>query len=575
MARSQSRYEPIKPVVLRKLVIAFGFSSSLFLYHIIISPFFPNSKGCLGHDYQYFLPRLLDNYIWIEKNGFLSIRWFTPSFCGGIPSFGNPQDMYFSVPQIFNCIMDPVKSVHLTILFFAMLGFLGMYYLLRNTFGTSPFASFLGGLLFMLNGCYLFRMVIGHLTFHAFMLIPGIAALLFMDEVERRRKSRCFWSLSAGVLGLSYMTYSGMIVHLAIPAGLIFVVIGLLAQLKMGVSLKYWSRLGFAVILSLGISMSKLCASFSFLKNFTRTLYPVPGFKSIVDLILGILQTVFFFPNDSILMAKLTNAPFRLGQHEWEYGVGFFPLLVFIFYVFCILIMPQERNDLWKKVRESRWVILALFILLLMPVILNFQSAASKSFIKSVPVLGSHSRFIHWFSVYIPVTIIASLVLLERVRIKRKWKKIFFVFGIVITFSGLFFHPNSFYHQQPYNPKNIEKTWHKVREGLSVRIERIDFAYGEDAFTQGASSLPCYEPIFGYRLEKFPSRTLKFGDITNSAYDCYNFNNPTCFLFPKENRCVPGDCFSISQSDLFEKFRSFEAFPFELPVTQHVSNIIS
>jgi hypothetical protein len=181
-ATTHPKLDQTKAVLTGKYGMALCFSLLLLFYHIILRNFFPNSSGGIGNDYEFFLPRILDNFIWIEHNGFFSIRWFTPSFCGGLPSFGNPQDMYFTLPQLFSLVFPPLKSVYLTIVLFALLGLLSMFYLLRSVFGTSTSVSLLGGILFMLNGCYLFRMVIGHLTFHSFMLIPGIAALLFSKE---------------------------------------------------------------------------------------------------------------------------------------------------------------------------------------------------------------------------------------------------------------------------------------------------------------------------------------------------------------------------------------------------------
>ena len=51
-----------------------------------------------GHDYAYFLPRLLDNHLFYTANGF---RWkeYTASFCAGIFEFANPQSLTLSLPQ--------------------------------------------------------------------------------------------------------------------------------------------------------------------------------------------------------------------------------------------------------------------------------------------------------------------------------------------------------------------------------------------------------------------------------------------------------------------------------------------
>ena len=64
------------------------------------SAHFPNQQGALGHDWAYFLPQLLDGYVWSLIHGYFSVPCFTPSFCGGVPKFPNSTSLYFSIPQI-------------------------------------------------------------------------------------------------------------------------------------------------------------------------------------------------------------------------------------------------------------------------------------------------------------------------------------------------------------------------------------------------------------------------------------------------------------------------------------------
>ena len=67
----------------------------------------------IGHDYSYFFPYLLSGHYWFLNNGF-DIPWFTPALCGGIPHFPNPQSLYYSAPQLFLHLVDPLGSIVLT-----------------------------------------------------------------------------------------------------------------------------------------------------------------------------------------------------------------------------------------------------------------------------------------------------------------------------------------------------------------------------------------------------------------------------------------------------------------------------
>ena len=83
-----------------------------------------------------------------------------------------------------------------------------------------------------------------------------------------------------------------------------------------------------------------------------------------------------------------------------------------------------------------------------------------------------------------------------------------------------------------------------------------------DLVAYGASQLLCYVPIFGYSLEHFPIKTLRPGPALDEAAGVLNVKNPACYVYPKENLCVPGDHFAVSQKEDAIKFLSYEPFDF-------------
>ena len=142
------------------------------LYLIIFLRFLPNRFGLMGHDYSIVLPALLDNFIWFNKNGLMEVPWFTPSFCGGFLNFTHPQGMTYSLPTFLILFFDPLSTILMTFLLFAALGFLGSYLMLRSGFHFSQPSAFFGAGLFLFNGFYSHRMLVGHFGFCSFMTIP-------------------------------------------------------------------------------------------------------------------------------------------------------------------------------------------------------------------------------------------------------------------------------------------------------------------------------------------------------------------------------------------------------------------
>jgi hypothetical protein len=88
----------------------------------------------------------------------------------------------------------------------------------------------------------------------------------------------------------------------------------------------------------------------------------------------------------------------------------------------------------------------------------------------------------------------------------------------------------------------------------------------DDLLVQGRSQLSCYQPLFGYQLEKFPKHNVHLGPafrITDEG--TYNFRNPSCYVFPTYNKCRPGDNFRKGQEPELEAFLDYGPLKFEEP----------
>ena len=127
---------------------------SIFVFHqYIFQQFFPNSNGLAGHDYKQFIPNFMFGNIWFYNN-FLSIPWFTPSFCCGIPFFGDPQTMYYSFQQLIFLLFSPLLSLKIMFLFFSLISFLGVFFLMHKSFKKNIYISLIAASLFLFNGFF-------------------------------------------------------------------------------------------------------------------------------------------------------------------------------------------------------------------------------------------------------------------------------------------------------------------------------------------------------------------------------------------------------------------------------------
>src|SRR3989304_6157881 len=155
-----------------------AFCLLLVAYHWIFYQFYPNSSGRVGHDFSLALPGLLAGYYWFQSNGIWEVPWFTPAFCGGHPFFADGGSGYYSVLQLLTLIADPLWSAYLAMLLFTALGYWGCFLLLRRCFQARQVAAMLGAAIFMFNGFVTHRMIVAHLGYQGFMLIPWLALFL-------------------------------------------------------------------------------------------------------------------------------------------------------------------------------------------------------------------------------------------------------------------------------------------------------------------------------------------------------------------------------------------------------------
>ncbi|MBF0104471.1 MAG: hypothetical protein HQM16_03985 [Deltaproteobacteria bacterium] len=558
------------------------------VHFFIFEQFFPNRQGLLGHDYSYILPLLLDGYYWFTANGIFSPHWFTPSFCGGLPRLANPQGIYYSLPQFLTFIFNPLTSLKITFATFSGLGFYGFYFLLRSVFSTQRLTALLGATLFLFNGYYAYRFVVGHLPFHSFMLVPLMAFLLLhsSNTEYRFKKWRACLDIVLCALLFTYMVYSGGlngILPVLLCIVLIYCLCALCMEKKMGTG-RFFLRLMVSGLVAMMISLPLLYAAVSFLGHFERVMYPLPGFNSLWGLLKVSLTSLFFYPAHEMAREFLVNKRWGLNRHEFEFGITMIPLLIVMVGSLFWLKKCLGRGCLKTMDLPRRLHVILILLILLVPIALNVYHPAWNAFLKQVPLIKTSSSLVRWFVIYIPFFIIAACLVIEKTSWFAKHRVSIVVLSLLFVVGSNILSSKEYYHQQPYNPEDILGAYEaaKARGGPPVisEITVIKNAAGQpvmpgsrnNSLAAGKSQMLCYEPIFGYRLELLPFKTMTEGPVWLESGGALNIKNPACYVYPRENHCEPGDHFALAERDEALAFAGFRPFHFNFSRGQEIAN---
>ncbi len=564
-----------------------AFALATVVYAVKYLPLLPNGQGGIGGDYAMFLPDMLAAYYWILHNGYWAIPWFSPAECGGVPFFADPQVAYFSVPQLLTLWVPPLRAVQAMFLLFASAGFFGTYVLARVSFRLSVPAALLAAVLFMFNAFYVSRILIGHMTFHAFMLLPAAAAALLRPPgAGGARLPGTLLRLCIAAASLAYMVQAGSFVILLPMLGSLLLVL-LLHAACFGWRCFPLASLVASSVFALLLSAGKLAAVLALLAQFPRDNYPLPGFASLwSDLGLAFMTVFFWVPADAA--HAIVNTRYVLERHEWEYAVSPVPLLLM---AAAVLAAVLRRRRL--PLPLSRVLLLAAVMLLLaMPVALNWYQPGWNAFLKALPLIGSSSNMLRWFCIYILPAVLGGALALDALCTGTTWfggrAALLAAAGIAGVLGLAAAKDMRFYDGQGvYQAAAIDTAYRQaaatgvVPPVTAVAVQTDGAAHvvmtpqRNDILTQGYSQLLCYQPLFGYQLERFPLAPLHPGLALDTSGHLLNLKDPSCYLFPGENQCRPGDQFDVLVRGRAVAFLDYRPYPFASPFYARAANWVS
>jgi hypothetical protein len=475
--------------------------------------FFPGAEGLIGADYRWFFPTLMAGQAWFQRNGWLSIPHFTPAFCGGVPLFANPQSVAYSLPQLLLVPLEPINAMLATLLISAAVGALGCHAVLKRCFSVSTSAATLGAVMFLLNGFVFYRLVYGHLTYHAFALAPALTYVVLSSHRSLGPGRRVLpWALAARVVAggavVAYFTYGGAL-NFQVPLGLTVLAALLILEVRRGFDLAPWLVLGGSFVWGALLSMMKLVPAAVFVGQFPRRVIPFFLFTNPVTAVVTVFKG-FFFPS-----ALATHLRFQewaiLGRHEFEFGVSVVPLLL------AAAVLLMGRRERARISRPIHGILIG--TILLIPLALSVGTSRWGLFLLQVPVINSNTTFVRWWAIDLVPIIIATALWFDGLARRPAVRAVLLVSCAAIVALQLGLRDDGYYRltESTYAPFDEVSAHRQLKRGGQVldvtsvgpsRSTAEETGPGmlrtNDAFLEGRSARPCYEPIFGYFLELTP-----------------------------------------------------------------------
>jgi len=539
----------------------------------------------VGHDFGYFIPTLLDSLIHYRVNG-LAIQWYTPSFGGGLPSYPNPQQIQFSLPQVLTFFTNPWNASVISTILFALCGYFATYAFLTRTLSLGWQAGALGGLCFSLNGFTIEHMAVGHMGFQTFPLLPVIALTIFSTSGPEILPA----AILAGVLG--------MMVN---AAGFFPIVIALLS-LSIIIPASYLIRpekfqfkrtiriVIIGAILTALLIGSKVLAVYAFMRFFPRivsdiyAVNPLQGLLGIFVQLLGSMNLVPLFLlshlNPDLLtgyMVNLTGAAYRY----FEFDVSLSPVILLIVTIGLYSLIRKPKRILAFLNTGKKWI--AVIVLLCFTwITVEFILAKGVIYptLRALPILSSLHVNPRFTAAFIFPLILLAMVFYQRKTSKysdQKAKVAFLLLNaITILFALIYFIMPDDFQERIYSIQGSMTAYHLINSGTSLHITGIADNLGEtQAITAQMSNLYPNEAIFGYGLENFHPE-IKAGSIWDiSSGNYYNMTNPTGYVYPEINGTQPFERITLNEKSELEDFAHHKQPDWKIPLPQRIADWVS
>lgn len=543
----------------------------------------------VGHDYRYFIVRMIDTKLFLLLNG-PAIQWYTPSFGGGLPAYPNPQHIQYSVVQFFSLLVNPWIAVLASTFIITLAGFMAFEHLLEKIIGLQWTSSTLGAIFFIGNGFFIEHMIVGHIAHQLFPL----AAILLSAALSGHYTLLKGGAIIALILGMM-IHQTGFYIILIL--GLSFLMLLPLIRLyhpdafNSGLLLR---KLAFGVCLAGVIASSKIYAVLSLMQLFPRVVndhYSTGILQGLIGIVAQLLGAMFLAPflllarqDISLLSGSLSNvtgAYFGI----WETDIGLSPVLTTLLLIWLARLIKIARRTPPAEIKVSAYV--ATWLVLLTGIWLTTELTLAKGliypYLKNLPILRSMHVNVRFAAAFVLPLVLVGVMEYERMtraKLQQPWFLSTAGLALLLLFTYNLFPPDV--HSRHYDLTRTLQTDSAIQHGERFPIDKVADIDEETVFLAHATNLLHYEPLFsdydrvkGYTLSDHVTIQVEPGPVTKTVGMYFNMTNPVSLVFPKQNGLQPFERIKISEEKELQTFVQRKQPSWKVPKIQAILNWIS
>ncbi len=513
----------------------------------------------VGHDYRYFVPRLIDTDLHLRVEG-PSIQWYTPSFGGGLPAFPNPQHLQYSLIQLLTFSLGPWNAILLTAVLVNLAGFLCFYRFARSNLALAPPSATLGAIFFIGNGFSIERLIVGHIGFHLFPL----AALVLWILVDRRWSDLTRGAIAGLAIAVTmYQAGFFLLIVMALTMALCLPLVEILRAGAIDVR-RVFRASSVAIVFGMLISAPKIVATLMLMRQFPRQIGDQPsgsllqGFAGLAAQLAGVETLTPLLAVAGFDVARVHGVFLRFIGGDfgiWELDAGVSPIL-FI----CLVIgggsalAAWRRGEIDKPDASQRIALLCLAIAGWIVVESTLARGLIYPLLKTLPVFNAlhvNPRLAGAF--ILPLAIVAA-TLVDRVLRQPGREPLAAALIVASWLTPLsYFALPAQLHFRNFDVSRSLADHAAVRQGERFRIDRLAAVTDADTFSTRASSLLPYDPLLGYGNELFKPQAHA-GDVRLVEDGYRNMTNPASLVFAEVNGLSPFERIRENDLDRLEEF---------------------